>query len=140
MDDGTKNARKVPKVDDLLTIRLNEESVDRFEKHQIDVFFSRLLSARQDVDQLFRNEFGLTAYPYLEILLLVRTAGDRLVIDDIGDSLGLAPTLSRRHLDILISKGLLERVGSKFQTSRIGEGILTDIIQNHIAYAFKLVD
>lgn len=140
MDDEKTNGNETPKVDGSYTNQLNEHSIDQLSNQDIDLFCSRLLSARQDVDRLFRNRFGLTAFPYLEILLMVRDTRAKVSVEDLSESFDFSPRLVSRHIDLLVSKQLLEVEGDDFRPSATGEEVLIEFVRKSLAYAFKPID
>lgn len=140
MDDGKTSGDETPKVDASYTNELNEHSIDQLSEHDIDLFCARLLSARHDVDRLFRDRFGLTAFPSLEILLMVRGARVKVGVEDLSESFGFSPELVSRHIDLLISKRLLERDGDRVRPSSMGEDVLIELVRNSLSFAFKPLD
>ena len=132
----------MPKTDSFIDSHLSKDSIDQIKASEVKAFFSRLLSARQDVDRLFSGRFGLSAYPYFEVLLTVRVADHKLSAFEIAENINISQALTIRYIEVLITKGLIERAGanSTFRLSGIGDGVLNDILRNHLTNAFQLVD
>lgn len=140
MDDITASEDITSNIDYSLKSKLDEVCRTRLKDQQNDLFFDRLLSARRYVDQLFHSEFGLSAYPYLDILLIGRNAGADFGIETICESLAITPNIASRHLAVMLTMGLLEHDGLSYRSSSKSNDILIDIVENNLSNAFSIID
>lgn len=127
-------------IDYSLRNELDVGSRARLKDQQNDVFFDRLLSARRYVDQLFYREFGLSAYPYLDILLVGRNAGANFGIETICENLAITPSIASRQVAVMLTMGLLEHDGLSYRSSSKSNDILIDIVENNLSNAFSIID
>ncbi len=108
--------------------------------HEYHRYLTRLLEARRYIDDFFFNKFGFPAYPYLDILLIGSGANDKIDIETIVRRLMLAPSTTKRHLDMMLECNLVTSSENGYLLTASAKELLIEFVENKISAYFIIAD
>ena len=109
-------------------------------QERIGCFLDRLMLTRRFSDQLFLKAFGVTAYPYLDILLVGRANGNRVTAKRIIEHLRVSVELANRYLAIMVARKMIEVDGTRFPISKNGQNALHAIFESNSTEVFGVLE
>ncbi|OAN99109.1 hypothetical protein A8B75_19385 [Sphingomonadales bacterium EhC05] len=109
-------------------------------QEQNGFFLERLMLTRRNADRLFLEVFGLTAYPYLDILLVGWANRNRITVRCVMDQLQFSVELANRYLAIMVDRKMVKIDGIGFPIRKKGQAALDAIFKSDRADHFSILE
>lgn len=119
---------------------LDDETTQRISNQQKTRYLDRVAGARRYIDQDFIAQFGVPAYPHLDILLIMRLADSQFDVQHIAEQLQLTLGVTTRYLNLMSDLGLIDMDRSGVRLRDAGWQILFNLVDQNLSNSFAIVE
>jgi len=112
-----------------LQTTLDDNTLEKLSAQHLDRYMHRVAMTRKYVDQHFRDNLGIPTAPCLDILLALQiTADEPQSAEDIANHICETVPITRRYLNLMVSKGFVEMEAEDIRLTSKGAEDLSYII------------
>ncbi|VWX61680.1 hypothetical protein [Sphingorhabdus sp. 109] len=110
-------------------------------KKRLDRFVRIVAKTRRQISEHFFENLRIPAAPCLDILLALHTADSAALSEnEISDYISCGPSVTQRFLDLMVSKGLVEKDDDKVRLTASGQDELSGVMEQfHADFIAKVL-